>query len=183
MRITINQHRERIGNYHHDKIVKHKKLIDKNAPGKIRDEVQEKSFTLDIQNIVSSHQVYRHIDSRFRLKQIICFILLLNHVRGHTRLSHENSDTAPRSLDLKTYNHSAPVLNEYLRFKTEDKSNHHTDENKRQLCRKIRDTSFFITDGVANSTMELPEKIYIFSKTGIIINDEKTYYAVDKKRR
>lgn len=162
MRITINRHRERIGNYHHDKIVKHKKLSDKNAPGKIRDKVQEKSFTLDIQNIVSSHQVYRHIDSRFRLKQIIFFILLLNHVRGHTRLSHENSDTAPLSLDLKMYNHSAPVLNEYLRFKTEDKSNHHT-------------------DGVANSTMELPEKIYIFSKTGIIINDEKTYYAVDKK--
>lgn len=173
MRITINQHRERIGNYHHDKMAKHAILSNKKVSGKVHNTDKEKSFTLNIQNVVPSHQVYRHIDSRFRLKQIICFILLLNHVRGHTRLSQENSETSPLSLGLKEHSQTLPFLNEHLRFKEKNKPNHHTHEIEKQPRRKIRDISFSIADGITNSTIESPEKVYIFSKTGIITNDEK----------
>lgn len=182
MRITINQHRERIGNYHHDKMAKHAILSNKKVSGKVHNTDKEKSFTLNIQNVVPSHQVYRHIDSRFRLKQIICFILLLNHVRGHTRLSQENSETSPLSLGLKEHSQTLPFLNEHLRFKEKNKPNHHTHEIEKQPRRKIRDISVSIADGITNSTIESPEKVYIFSKTGIITNDEKTYYTVDKRR-
>ncbi|MCW2484525.1 hypothetical protein J5069_01315 [Candidatus Symbiopectobacterium sp. NZEC127] len=138
MAITINQHRALIGNYHHDKMEVNAKQCNKKASHKAYNKVQEITFTLNIKNIAPSYHTCQHRGRRLQLKQIICFMLLLNHVRGHTVLTGENLDIPPPPLALKKYNQTLPFLNIRLPIKTKITTNRQqcTDDNEKKTAGK-----------------------------------------------
>lgn len=124
MAISINQHRMRIGHYHQGKMEENTKRCNKKVPNTVHNTVQKIPLASNIKNIAFSYDACQQRGHRLQLKQIICFILLLNHVRGHTALAVAPPDIPPSPLAFSHYAQTLPLLNARLRVKTETTPNH-----------------------------------------------------------
>ncbi|MCW2479808.1 hypothetical protein [Candidatus Symbiopectobacterium sp. NZEC135] len=138
MAITINQHRMSIGNYHHGKMEANERRCNKRVSNTVNNTIQKKSLTLNIKDIVPSYHVCQHRERRLQLKKIICFILLLNHVRAHTVLAGENTDISPPPQPLGQYNQTLLPLNERLPVKVAATPDyrHHADNNEKKTVER-----------------------------------------------
>lgn len=127
MTITINQHRMRTGNHHQIKMKANAKQCNNKAKNNVNNTSQKKSLTFNINDIAPSHHVYQQRAHRFQLKQILCFILLLNNVRGHAMPIGEKTDILRSPLALNHYTQTLPLLNERLHVNIETMPNHQHD--------------------------------------------------------
>ncbi|QZN97279.1 hypothetical protein [Symbiopectobacterium purcellii] len=138
MVISIDQHRMRIGHYHQSKMKENAKRCNKKAPSTVDKTVKKIPLASNIKNIAPSYDACQQREHRLQLKQIICFILLLNHVRAHTLFAGESPDIAPSPLALNHATQTLPLLNERLRVKTETTSNHqrYADSNEKKTIER-----------------------------------------------
>lgn len=139
MAISINQYRMCIGHYHHGKIEVNAKPCNKKALNNAYNTVQKISLTSNIKDIAPSYHACQHRENRSQLKQIICFILLLNQVRAHTMFAGENPDISPPPRVLRKYNKTLPPLNERLHIKTGNMQNpqQYTDDNEKKTVERL----------------------------------------------